>query len=141
MHTNNPRLRRLLPFHALRATASVFAVHAFRAGALLIRVVIHHYNTHCGHAVGPRLLPEFGQRLITSLRLLGRPHLRVPLLVLHAGAPVSSQQQPGSMSAHQECRMYEHKFPEVDDVVMVQVRPDAGGLAGRQQRQQRPCPQ
>lgn len=25
------------------------------------------------------------------------------------------------MSVHQDCRMYEHKFPEVDDVVMVQV--------------------
>jgi hypothetical protein len=26
------------------------------------------------------------------------------------------------MSTHQDCRMYEQKFPEVDDVVMVQVR-------------------
>lgn len=25
-------------------------------------------------------------------------------------------------AAHQDCRMYEAKFPEVDDVVMVQVR-------------------
>jgi translation initiation factor 2 subunit 1 len=25
------------------------------------------------------------------------------------------------MSAHQDCRMYEPKYPEVDDVVMVQV--------------------
>lgn len=25
------------------------------------------------------------------------------------------------MSVHQDCRMYEHKYPEVDDVVMVQV--------------------
>jgi hypothetical protein len=26
------------------------------------------------------------------------------------------------MSVHQDCRMYEQKYPEVDDVVMVQVR-------------------
>lgn len=26
------------------------------------------------------------------------------------------------MAAHMECRMYEAKFPEVDDVVMVQVK-------------------
>lgn len=26
------------------------------------------------------------------------------------------------MAAHMECRMYETKFPEVDDVVMVQVK-------------------
>lgn len=26
------------------------------------------------------------------------------------------------MSAHADCRMYESKFPEVDDVVMVQVK-------------------
>ncbi len=26
------------------------------------------------------------------------------------------------MSVYQDCRMYEAKFPEVDDVVMVQVR-------------------
>lgn len=25
------------------------------------------------------------------------------------------------MSVHQDCRMYEAKYPEVDDVVMVQV--------------------
>jgi translation initiation factor 2 alpha subunit (eIF-2alpha) len=26
------------------------------------------------------------------------------------------------MSAHQDCRMYESKYPDVDDVVMVQVK-------------------
>ncbi|KIY93370.1 Eukaryotic translation initiation factor 2 subunit 1 [Monoraphidium neglectum] len=26
------------------------------------------------------------------------------------------------MSQHQDCRMYEQKYPEVDDVVMVQVK-------------------
>jgi hypothetical protein len=33
------------------------------------------------------------------------------------------------MSVHQDSRMYEAKYPEVDDVVMVQVRGAAAALA------------
>jgi hypothetical protein len=36
---------------------------------------------------------------------------------------------PTTMSTHQDCRMYESKFPEVDDVVMVQVRFKASARA------------
>lgn len=37
------------------------------------------------------------------------------------------------MAAHQDCRMYEAKYPEVDDVVMVQVcrSPVQAALTGR----------
>lgn len=35
------------------------------------------------------------------------------------------------MSQHNDCRMYEPKYPEVDDVVMVQVGADRGAATGK----------
>lgn len=60
--------------------------------------------------------------MIWSLLLLiaaGAHHPHTPTAKLFSQSVTATSSK---MSVHQDCRMYEQKFPEVDDVVMVQVR-------------------
>lgn len=75
--------------------------------------------------------PQSAHWAFQALRRLRFSHQAEPLdsqltaskrCLLSAGSSVKLPHTPVRMSAHQDARMYESKYPEVDDVVMVQVK-------------------